>query len=248
MAALVFWPTPAQAMHISEGILPLGWAGLWFLVAAPFLYWGLRTINRRRAADPVYMTMVALVGSAVFVISCMPVPIPWSAPARIPAARAWGPADRPGPDGRRGQHRPAAPGPVSGPRRIDDAGGEHRLDGRGRGLQRLTASFACCGGAGCRCLPRLWRPAWSPTGPPTPRPRSNCPARLHGDGSLWAMFATVVVAFVPTQLPLGIAEGIVTAVGLSFRAGSVVRSCWRLLPQAACRRRRRDDETTSARC
>ena len=34
---------PALAMHISEGILPPGWAGLWFLVAAPFVFWGLRT-------------------------------------------------------------------------------------------------------------------------------------------------------------------------------------------------------------
>ena len=37
------WP-----MHISEGILPPDWAGLWFLVAAPFVFWGLRTIHRRR--------------------------------------------------------------------------------------------------------------------------------------------------------------------------------------------------------
>ena len=58
VAALVFWPAPALAMHISEGILPPGWAGLWFLAAAPFLFWGLRTIQRRRAADPSYVTLV----------------------------------------------------------------------------------------------------------------------------------------------------------------------------------------------
>jgi cobalt/nickel transport system permease protein len=39
---------------------------------------------------------------------------------------------------------------------------------------------------------------------------------LHGDGSLWAMFAAVTGAFIPTQLPLGIAEGIVTAVAYRF--------------------------------
>ena len=47
------------AMHISEGILPVGWAGFWFLVALPPLAWGLRTINCRRAADPAWLPMVA---------------------------------------------------------------------------------------------------------------------------------------------------------------------------------------------
>ena len=32
------WAAPACAMHISEGILPIDWASLWFLVAAPFVY------------------------------------------------------------------------------------------------------------------------------------------------------------------------------------------------------------------
>ena len=67
---------PAQAMHLSEGILPLDWAGLWFLAAAPFVYWGLWKIGRRRAVDPRAMTMVAMIGAAIFVISCMPIPIP----------------------------------------------------------------------------------------------------------------------------------------------------------------------------
>ena len=34
-------PTPAAAMHISEGILPLPWAGLWYAIAIPFVAWGL---------------------------------------------------------------------------------------------------------------------------------------------------------------------------------------------------------------
>jgi len=77
VAALIFvGPRPAHAMHIAEGILPIGWAGLWFAVAAPFVLWGLHTINRRRAADPRATTMIALVGAGVFLVSCMPVPIP----------------------------------------------------------------------------------------------------------------------------------------------------------------------------
>jgi cobalt/nickel transport system permease protein len=39
---------------------------------------------------------------------------------------------------------------------------------------------------------------------------------LHDGGSLAAMFVTVLLAFVPTQLPLGIAEGVLTAVAYRF--------------------------------
>ena len=34
---LLLTASPAHAMHISEGILPLPWAALWFGVAAPFV-------------------------------------------------------------------------------------------------------------------------------------------------------------------------------------------------------------------
>ena len=74
---MCFWPTPAYAMHITEGILPMSWAGLWFFVAAPFVFWGLQTINHRRNVEPSYLHVVALVGAAIFVISCMPIPVPW---------------------------------------------------------------------------------------------------------------------------------------------------------------------------
>ena len=33
---------------------------------------------------------------------------------------------------------------------------------------------------------------------------------LHGDSSLWTMFGAITIAFAPTQIPLGILEGLVT--------------------------------------
>jgi cobalt/nickel transport system permease protein len=39
---------------------------------------------------------------------------------------------------------------------------------------------------------------------------------IHGNGSFWAMFATIALAFAPTQIPLGIAEGVVTAIAYQF--------------------------------
>ena len=39
---------------------------------------------------------------------------------------------------------------------------------------------------------------------------------LHGDGSLFAMFASIALSFCPTQVPLGIIEGFLSAGALSF--------------------------------
>jgi cobalt/nickel transport system permease protein len=39
---------------------------------------------------------------------------------------------------------------------------------------------------------------------------------LHGAGSMAKMFLTIALAFCPTQIPLGILEGILTAGALAF--------------------------------
>ena len=72
----ILWSTPAQAMHLADGILPLGWTGIWYLIVAPFVYWGLRDLQKKTGENPLTKPKVALVGAAVFVISCMPIPIP----------------------------------------------------------------------------------------------------------------------------------------------------------------------------
>jgi cobalt/nickel transport system permease protein len=68
--------SPAQAMHISEGILPLGWAALWLAIALPFVALGLRDLRRFKESSRHAMPLIGLVGAAVFIISCMPVPVP----------------------------------------------------------------------------------------------------------------------------------------------------------------------------
>lgn len=69
-------PSPVYAMHISEGILPFSWALFWLVASAPFLAWGLRTLARRSTADLSSKPLVGMVAAVVFVISCMPVPVP----------------------------------------------------------------------------------------------------------------------------------------------------------------------------
>ncbi len=66
----------AYAMHISEGILPLNWAALWFVVAAPFVAFGLYRLKKLSAVDLSFKPLVGLMAAVVFIISCMPIPVP----------------------------------------------------------------------------------------------------------------------------------------------------------------------------
>ncbi len=69
-------PGPAHAMHISEGILPLKWAALWFVVVAPFVGYGLYRLKKVSSIDLSFKPLVGLMAAAVFIISCMPIPVP----------------------------------------------------------------------------------------------------------------------------------------------------------------------------
>ncbi|MCZ0901475.1 energy-coupling factor ABC transporter permease, partial [Microcoleus sp. HI-ES] len=52
--------TPAAAMHISEGFLPVQWAAFWWMVALPFFGVGLRSINRITKEHPELKLLLAL--------------------------------------------------------------------------------------------------------------------------------------------------------------------------------------------
>lgn len=66
----------AFAMHISEGILPLNWAAFWFVLAAPFVVWGLYKLKKLASVDLSFKPLVGLMAAVVFIISCMPIPVP----------------------------------------------------------------------------------------------------------------------------------------------------------------------------
>ncbi len=73
---LLLATTDAHAMHISEGILPFNWAALWFLVAIPFVAYGLRRLKKLSTVDLSFKPLVGLMAAVVFIISCMPIPVP----------------------------------------------------------------------------------------------------------------------------------------------------------------------------
>ncbi len=79
-AFLVLWgPNEvAMAMHISEGILPARWAALWFALSLLFLVPGSLAIVNAVSRDKAFVSRIALAGALVFVISVLPIPVPVS--------------------------------------------------------------------------------------------------------------------------------------------------------------------------
>ena len=204
------------AMHIKEGILPIDWASLWFLVAAPFVYAGLRTIERRRREDPRAMTLVAMVGAAIFVISCMPIPVLSTSTCSHPCGTGLGASL-------------IGPGPtvvVASIALVFQA-----LFLAHGGLTTLGANIVSMGVVGAysayglfHVLRRMRVPIfaaalaagiisdWATYATTS----VELAAVLRNDGSFWGMFAFMLAVFVPTQVPLGIAEGVVTALAYRF--------------------------------
>ncbi|MBI4743788.1 MAG: energy-coupling factor ABC transporter permease [Actinobacteria bacterium] len=78
-------PSYAFAMHISEGILPLPWAGFWLILAVVFIVPGIIKIKKRKAETPSYMPFLGIMGAAVFVFSALPIPVPIAGTSSHPA-------------------------------------------------------------------------------------------------------------------------------------------------------------------
>jgi len=215
-AILVICPAPAFSMHISEGILPVKWAGLWFVVAAPFVLWGLWDVRRRAERDPSYKAFLGLIGAAVFIISCMPIPVPVAGSCSHPCGTGLAAIM-------------IGPGPTIVVTAI--ALSLQALFMAHGGLSTLGGNILSMGVAGAligygsyRLLRGLKLPIavaafvagaladWA-TYTTT---AFELATALHGDGSLWVMFAAILIAFVPTQLPLGIFEGFLSAGAYQF--------------------------------
>jgi len=208
-------PVPAFAMHVSEGILPVSWALLWFAIALPVVAHGLRELQRQRAADPQRLALVALVGAAVFVISCMPVPVLTAGTTAHPcgtgiAAVLIG---------------PALTAVVASVALVLQA----LFLGHG-GLTTLGANIVSMGVVGAyagyfafavarRAGISWWGAAfaaglvsdWATYAMTS----FQLATALHGERALGTVFLGIVVAFVPTQVPLGILEGLLS--GAAYR-------------------------------
>lgn len=66
--------TPAQAMHIMEGFLPITWAVFWWVLIIPFWVIGFHQLTKITQKDPELKLLIALAGAFTFVLSALKIP------------------------------------------------------------------------------------------------------------------------------------------------------------------------------
>ena len=71
---LVLPQTTGQAMHIMEGYLPVGQSVLWGIICVPFLVLGAVSMKKQMAADSKIKILLAMAGAFVFVLSSLKIP------------------------------------------------------------------------------------------------------------------------------------------------------------------------------
>lgn len=207
---------PACAMHLAEGILPIPWALAWFAVAAPFFLVALAGLRRRERTDLFYKPFLAMVASAVFVLSCMPIPVPTAGTCSHPCGTGLS---------------AILVGPwmttlVTTVVLLIQA----LLLAHG-GISTLGADLVSMGIAGgfsgylVFCTARRLGASLFVAGflaglladwATYATTSLELALALHGDMNTSKLFVTVLIAFIPTQLPLGILEGFLTGGALAF--------------------------------
>ncbi len=201
----------AYAMHISEGILPFNWAALWFAVAIPFVAYGLWKLKILSRTDLSFKPLVGLMAAIVFIISCMPVPVPTAGTCSHPGGTAI-PAILVG---------PAISILVTAVALLIQAlflahGG---LSTWGADIVSMGIMGAFTGFAVFKLLRKFnaslmisaffagllsdWAIYITTS--------VELAAGIRGDAPFMPLFTKILIAFVPTQLPLGIVEGVMTA-------------------------------------
>lgn len=74
MALACLVPLRASAMHIGEGMLPAGWSIAWGVVCAPFVICGFLNIRKKVHASPKVKILLAMCGAFAFVLSALKIP------------------------------------------------------------------------------------------------------------------------------------------------------------------------------
>lgn len=203
-------------MHIAEGILPLTWAAANAAVAVPFVARGVAQIRARARKEPSTRPLIGLIGAAIFVISALPIPVPITGTSAHPtgvglAAILIGPF-------------PTAVVTlvVLALQALFMAHGG--LTTLGANTLNMGVIGAFSGFAVFWLARRLGLPFWLGAaaagflgGLSTYAGTALSMAlALHGDSSIWSVWSSIALAFVPTQLPLAFLEAALTAGVLSY--------------------------------
>ena len=202
---------PAHAMHISEGILPLPWAALWFALAAPFVVIGVGRLNSLSAEDLAVKPLVGLLAAVVFIISCMPIPVPTAGTCSHPCGTGIA---------------AILVGPLVSVVISTVALLIQALVMAHGGLSTLGADIVSMGVVGSFAgygTFRFLRLAGAGLGPAAfvagvatdwatyLTTSVELASGIRGAEPFWPLAGKIMLAFVPTQLPLGLLEGAMTA-------------------------------------
>ena len=71
---LIMTPVLSNAMHVMEGFLPVNWAITWWVIFIPFFVFGLKSITKIVKEQPKKKLLLALCGAFVFVLSALKIP------------------------------------------------------------------------------------------------------------------------------------------------------------------------------
>lgn len=210
-AGLALTASPAHAMHISEGILPFGWAAFWFALAAPFVAYGLHRLKQRAHEDISFKPLVGLMAAMVFIISCMPVPVPTAGTCSHPCGTGISGV----------LLGPAISVVITATALLIQAlflahGG---LSTWGADIVSMGVAGSCAGYAVFRLLRALrvnigvsgFMAGLSADWATYTVTAIELTSGIRGDSPFMPLFWKIIVAFIPTQLPLGILEGAMTA-------------------------------------
>ncbi|MFC1906983.1 energy-coupling factor ABC transporter permease [Chloroflexota bacterium] len=210
LGLLFLYPVPVYAMHIAEGILPANWAAIWYVPAALLVVIGILIIRRKTREVRGIMPLLGISGAAIFLISVFPVPVPVTGSCSHPVGTPLG-AILVGP------FISTVLGAVALLiQALFLAHGGISTWGANIVSMGLVGSFV--GFGAFVVFRKLYAPIfvaafaaglfgdWATYAATSFELASS----LHGTGSLWGMFGAITVAFAPTQLPLGILEGLFT--------------------------------------
>ncbi|MBI4333975.1 MAG: energy-coupling factor ABC transporter permease [Chloroflexi bacterium] len=203
-------------MHLSEGILPAGWAAAHYAAATPFVLMGAHKIKALTAKQPAVKPLMGLLGAAVFVISALPIPVPISGTCAHPtgvglAALFLGPL-------------PAAAitlvvlliqslfmahGGLS-------TLGANTLNMGVIGAATGYTAFLLCRWTKLPLAAAAFAAGFFADLSTYAGTATSMALALHGDSPIGAVWATIALAFAPTQIPLALLEGIITAGVFTF--------------------------------
>lgn len=205
-------------MHIAEGVLPVHWAAAWAVPAAAVVAQGLRRMKRKAGENPARKPFYALIGASVFIISLLPIPVPIAGTSSHPcgtplAAILLGPLVSTVMGGvalflqalffAHGGLTTLGANIVSEGIIGSFAGWSLFALGRRTGLPLFAAAFIA-GFAGDLAV-------YLATS-------AELALALHGEKPLLQALASFFVAYLPTQGPLAVAEGLFTGYALQFVA------------------------------